>query len=240
MWGHGLTSSRAAEDASPLVDWSGISAEVTRYDARGHGESASTPNNDEYSWESLAHDQLALADELGIDTYIAGGASMGCGTALHAAVMAPERVTALVLVIPPTAWEVREAQADQWGAAAHVATTKGVEPIIAARREVAPPDPYVDDPNYRARYEANLRSWDVERLAQVFRGATSADLPPREAISAITCPTLILAWTGDPTHPQSTADQLHELISGSELHLASTSDQLRQWTDHVAAFVAAR
>ncbi len=170
IWGHGLTSSRAAEDAAPFVNWDDV---------------------------------------------------------------------ALVLVIPPTAWEVREAQADQWGAAAHVVTTKGVEPIIAARREVAPPDPYLDDLGFRARYETNLLSWDHGRLAQVFRGATSADLPPRDAVAAITCPTLILAWTGDPTHPESTAKQLNELIAGSELHLASAGEQLGQWTARVEAFLAA-
>lgn len=38
---------------------------------------------------------------------ILGGASMGAGTALHAVVAYPERVAALVLVIPPTCYEIR-------------------------------------------------------------------------------------------------------------------------------------
>ena len=237
IWGHGLTQSRALEDADQRVDWARVPATVTRYDARGHGESESTTDLDGYSWEALAHDQLALADQLDIDAYVAGGASMGCGTALHAAALAPGRIRALVLMIPPTAWETREGQTDQWSAAAHVVRTKGVEPMIEARRAMAPPDPFRGDPKHTERREAAMRSWDTERLAQVFLGATKADLPPRDVIANITCPALILAWTGDPSHPRSTAEELHGLLPDSRLHLASTRDELDEWTARTATFV---
>lgn len=238
IWGHGLTQSCVLEDADPRIDWTQVLATVTRYDARGHGVSDSTTDLDGYSWEALALDQLGLADQLGIDTYVAAGASMGCGTALHAAVIAPKRVNALVLMIPPTAWETREGQTAQWEAAAHVVRTKGVEPMIEARRAMAPPDPFRGDLEQAARRETALRSWDTERLAQVFLGATQADLPPREAITGITCPTLILAWTGDPAHPRTTAEELHSLLPDSQLHLASTKAELNEWTALTAAFVA--
>jgi 3-oxoadipate enol-lactonase len=237
IWGHGLTKSRRLEDQSPLVDWSRVPASVTRYDARGHGETDSTPDLDDYSWESLGRDQLVLADALAIDRYVAGGASMGCGTALHAAVLAPEQIVGLVLVIPPTAWETRAAQTKQWEAAAHVASTKGVEPMIIARRAIAPPDPFIGDEEHAANRESAMRSWDTDRLAQVFRGATKADLPTRDAIRAIAAPAMILAWTGDPAHPQTTAEELHDLLPTSTLHLASTRVELDQWTEHIARFV---
>ncbi|MFT7650369.1 MAG: 3-oxoadipate enol-lactonase [Candidatus Poriferisodalaceae bacterium] len=239
IWGHGLSQSRAAEDESPIVDWSRIDARTTRYDARGHGFSSSTRDQDGYSWEALALDQLGLADALGVDHYIAGGASMGCGTALYAAALAPQRIDALVLVIPPTAWETRSAQASMWNTTADVVLAKGVEPIIAAGADIAPPDPFVGDVARKQRREAELRAWDTTRLAQVFRGATKANLPDRDQIAAISVPTLILAWTGDPTHPVSTAEELHRLIAGSELHLASSSDEYDGWTDRVSAFVGA-
>ena len=68
-----------------LLDWNRMRsvARVVRYDARGHGESESTPDPDTYHWRELALDQLALADVLGIERYIAAGASMGCATALR-------------------------------------------------------------------------------------------------------------------------------------------------------------
>lgn len=240
VWGHGLTSSRAGEDAFPLLRWTDVrdAADVLRYDARGHGLSELTPEADGYAWDALALDQLALCDALGIERAIVGGASMGAATALHAATMAPERVRALVLVIPPTGWETRAAQTDVYEQMASVVEAKGVEPLIAASADVAPPDPFVgDDGDFKRRRAETLRSADPTRLAGVFRGAARADLPTREAIAGITCPTLILAWSGDPGHPVSSAEQLNGLIAGSAMDIASTMDQLHTWTDRVVDFV---
>lgn len=242
IWGHGLTSSCAAEDllaeeTAPTIDWAQVPARVTRYDARGHGSSSSTPDLDGYSWAALAADQLDLATALGIDRYVASGASMGAGTALHVAVTAPDRVTRLVLMIPPTAWSTRAGQVDQWEATAHVVESKGVEPVIAAGADVPPPDPFLDDVDRLERRAAAHRAWDPSRLALVFRGAAGADLPDRSDVRSIVAPTLILAWTGDPVHPVDTAEQLEELIPDARLHVASTEAELTTWTGLVADFV---
>jgi pimeloyl-ACP methyl ester carboxylesterase len=242
IWGHGLSSSRASEDltakaTSPMIDWAKVPARVTRYDARGHGESDSTEDLAGYSWSALADDQLGLASSLGIDRYVVGGASMGAGTALHVAVTAPERAERLVLAIPPTAWETRAGQVDQWEATAHVIDTRGVEPVIAAGADLPPPDPFVDEVGRLERRAEAMRAWDPLRLARVFRGAANADFPSRDAVAAIDTPTLILAWTGDPVHPIDTAEQLHELIPDTHLAVASTPADLATWTDLVADFV---
>lgn len=241
VWGHGLTSSRAGEDVFPLVKWDEVRqrADVLRYDARGHGESAFTTELDGYGWDALALDQIDLCDELGIERAIVGGASMGAATALHVATMAPARVRALVLMIPPTAWETRAAQAGVYGQMADVVDAAGVEPLIKASADVAPPDPFVADGGWKERRAETLRSADPVRLAGVFRGAAGADLPTREAVAAIDCPTMILAWSGDPGHPVSSADQLHGLINGSTVHIASTLDELETWTDRIVQFIAA-
>lgn len=239
IWGHGLTQSRRLEDASGVFNWSDVDARLLRYDARGHGESTTTPDLAAYSWAALAEDQLAIADALGIDRYVSGGASMGCATALHAAVAAPDRVDALVLVIPPTGWETRAAQVETYLAGASAIDAKGVEVVIAARAEIAPPDPFTDDEQYHNRQAEGLRSWDPARLAQVFRGAATADLPARDAIAGIECPAAILAWTGDPGHPASTAEELHRLLPNSTLHLSSTADELETWPTLVRSFIAA-
>ena len=244
VWGHGLTSGVAAEDlmaeaTTPMIDWSRVPARVTRYDARGHGRSASTTDLDGYSWSSLAADQLELATALGIERYVAAGASMGAGTALHVAVAAPERVDRLVLAIPPTAWETRAAQVEQWEATAHVIETRGVEPVIAAGAELPPPDPFVGDVGRAERRAAAMRAWDPARLTLVLRGAARADFPERDAVSSIAVPTLILAWTGDPVHPVESAQLLHRLLPDSQLHVASTAAELSTWTELVAEFVAA-
>jgi len=237
IWGHGLGQSRELEDRRPLFHWAQVPASVVRYDARGHGRSEFTIDLDGYRWDQLALDQLALADEFGIDRYVAAGASMGAATALHAAVAAPERIRGLVLVIPPTGWETRAAQTDVYEAGAQVMETRGVEPVIRAAALTPPPDPFVDDPLFRERSADGMRSWNPERLARVMRGAARADLPGRDAISRIGCPSLVLAWTGDAVHPTSTADELARLIPGCELHVGSTSADLESWSDLMSDFV---
>ena len=240
VWGHGLTSSRSAEDEGALVDWPTTRErlDVVRYDARGHGESGFSDDLASYGWADLAADQLAVSDALGIDRYVSGGASMGAATALHAAVSAPDRIAGLVLMIPPTAWETRAAQVDMYETMASIIETRGVEVLIAAGADTPPPDPFVGDEVRRAQRDAAMRAADPVRLAGVLRGAGHADFPPRDAVAAIAVPTLILAWTGDPGHPVSTADELSALIPDTTSHIAATADEVSRWGALIADFVA--
>jgi 3-oxoadipate enol-lactonase len=239
IWGHGLTSSQSREDATGLVDWARVRehARVLRYDARGHGDSESTADPGDYHWRALAHDQLALADALDIERYIAGGASMGCATALHAAVLAPERVSALVLVIPPTAWATRAAQQQGYEVSARLVEQGQLDLLVQGARATPSPDPLVDEPAWKDGFEQMIRSTDPVRLARIFRGAAITDLPEPDAIAAIDVPTLILCWTGDAGHPFSTAERLAELIQGSHIAVASTSGQLAGWTSRIVRFL---
>lgn len=236
VWGHGLTSDRRHEDRSGWLAHERWGADLVRYDARGHGDSGSTAEAEAYSWASLALDQLALADRLGIERYVAAGASMGCGTALHAAVLAPERVDRLLLVIPPTAWETRAEQADQWEASARFVLDRGIEALVRAQAVRPIPDPFATIPDHRERQADETRRWDPARLARVLRGAGTADLPDRAALAALDIDALVLAWTGDPVHPTSTADELSELLD-AELTIASTAADLATWPEVIGAWL---
>jgi pimeloyl-ACP methyl ester carboxylesterase len=240
VWGHGLTSSVASEDELGLFDFDTIRdvATVLRYDARGHGASGSTPDPASYHGRHLALDQLDLADRLGIDRYIAGGASMGAATALHAAVLAPERIAALVLVIPPTAWETRAGQTGRYDIIAELVLAGDHATLLAGAAELPSPDPFRGDPAWEGRFEQVLIDTDPERLARMFRGAANTDLPRQEEIAQIAVPTLILGWTGDPGHPVSTAARLQELIPHAQLGLASTQQGLATWTQRVVDFLS--
>src|SRR4051794_18207770 len=201
LWGHGLTSSMASEDAFGLLDFGRVAecCRVIRYDARGHGESESTPDPAGYSWKELAHDQFAFADALGIDSYIAAGASMGCATALWAAVLDPERIESMVLAIPPTAWETRAEQQQAYEIGAKLVEDGRLDQSGEASAATPPPDPLLAVAElYRDGYAAAMRAADPVRLARVFRGAATADLPPPDDIATLQMPALILAWTGDP------------------------------------------
>lgn len=241
IWGHGLTSSRAAEDEFSLVDPARIREDrrLIRYDARGHGSSGDLADPADGEWDRLALDQVALLDAIGLDEVIVGGASMGTATALHAAPLLGERLRALVLAIPPTAWETRAAQVEIYDSMADIVEERGVEPLIAASANMPPPDPFLDDAaEYRSRRATAMRRHDPIRLAAAYRGARGADLPSPRAIAAIEVPVLILAWSGDPGHPVGTAERLDELLPNATLTVASTSADLAGWTERVRAFLS--
>ena len=237
VWAHGLTSSMAAERDAGLFDWSTIGGlDVIRYDARGHGRSPAGDGESAYEWSQLAVDLLAVADTEGVSTFVCGGASMGCATSLFVALAAPERVDALVLAIPPTAWETRAAQRDTYLASAGFLEAKGMEAFIEASRQL-PAQPAWTAEGREVRY-AHLASVDAAVLATVLRGAARSNLPPRDRVATISCPTLVLAWEDDPGHPMSTAASLHSLIGGSSLVVASSREEVLAWPSVVSSFVA--
>ena len=235
VWGHGLTSSRASEDRLPLLDWStitGADRQVVRYDAAGHGETGGPTDPSAYEWRQLATDLLALLDELGLDRVDVGGASMGCATTLHAAVRTPERFERLVLVIPPTAWDTRSAQADQYRGSADLAEQNGKAAWLEAAAEGPRPALLADLP-------PTPPAADISEalLPSVLRGAAASDLPTPEQIAALEHQALILAWAGDPGHPESTARRLGELLPNSEVRVASKLQDLFGWSAAIADFL---
>jgi 3-oxoadipate enol-lactonase len=140
IWGHGLMGSMAAED---MVDWFGWQqladlAQVIRYDARGHGTSGASASPADYTWPRLADDMLAIADQLGVDHFVAGGQSMGCATALYAALAAPRRIRALILATPPTAWETRSEQSAMYEQMAALVDSRGTAGLAAMMAQQAP------------------------------------------------------------------------------------------------------
>ncbi|WP_226353116.1 alpha/beta fold hydrolase [Pseudonocardia sp. ICBG601] len=96
---------------------------VITWDAPGHGDS---PASDEpFSFWDLARDQLAVMDALGIDKAAVGGCSQGGFIALRTALLAPERVTALILI-------------DTEAAALDTAETAAYQNMFAALAEAGP------------------------------------------------------------------------------------------------------
>lgn len=196
LWAHGLLSSMEQEAQRGWPAWDGlrrrIAMEVVQYDARGHGDSGPVSPQDGdpalLDWPALALDMLAVADATGHAGVIAAGTSMGAMTALCAALHAPQRVRALILVSPPPLWEAR---------AAHAATLTRAAALLARR----------------ARHSAG-----AARLAPLYLGAARANLPPRADLAAVAqIPTLIVAWDGDPAHPLASAQELLGLLPNAEL-----------------------
>jgi len=236
FWGHGFASSRAQESEGALLDFDALAARhrVVRWDARGHGASGGGADPGESRWDNLALDLLALATALGVERFVAGGVSMGAAVALHAAAHESHRIAGLVLVLPPTAYETRAAQAADYCAAADLVEREGVERYV--EQVNAQPTPEI----LRA-FAAGLRfspAIPAPSLPASLRGAAASDLPPVESVRALRLPALILAWDTDPGHPLSTAEQLAELLPAADLHVARRLRDVTTWTRLVDDFLA--
>lgn len=230
---HGLTSSRARDRLLHLDLGRGLNGtRLLRFDARGHGRSTGRPEPDDYRWDVLADDLLALLDEVFLGEQVHGvGPSMGCATLLHAAVKDPSRFTSLTLMVPPTAWETRAAKADDYRARADLAERQGFDAFVAAGRLFPPPPAQADAPETAPEITPELLPW-------VLRGAALANFPTREQVATIDVPTTVLAWIDDPAHPLSTAEALVQLLPDAILRVAATPAQLQKWPAVLAADVA--
>jgi pimeloyl-ACP methyl ester carboxylesterase len=237
FWGHGFASSRAQESRGALLDFGELTRRhrVVRWDARGHGDSAGGLDPSEYTWDNLGRDLLALADALQVPRFVASGVSMGTATALHAAAQAPDRVVGLVLALPPTAYETRAAQADEYRLGAELVEQQGVDRYV----ERANAEPVPEILRAVASGFEFTPAVTPERLPAVLRGAGASDLPPPEAVRELGVPALVLAWDADPGHPLATAERLAELLD-AELHVARRLRDVTQWTRLVDGFLSAR
>ena len=232
---HGLTSSRA-RDAQLGLDLGRAlrGHRVLRYDARGHGHSTGTDRAGDYGWDSLADDLLALLDRVAPGERVHGvGPSMGTGTLLHAAVADPDRFSSLTLVTPPTAWKRRRAQGDVYRANAKLVERGGLSALLALGDTAPVPPALADAPETRPTVPAAL-------LPIVLRGAAATDLPKRKKVARIKAPTLVLAWTGDRTHPLKTARTLCDLIPDSRLVVARSPYGVMAWPGLFAEHVTTR
>lgn len=229
VWGHGTTASRRKDDEAGVLDWTGMPFRLIRYDARNHGESSVTTDPAKNRFEELALDLLGLADALGLDRFASGGASMGCGSTLHAAVCAPGRIDAMVLAAPVSAWEGRI------GRSALYAALPALDPsaVRAGLAQRPVPELFAERPEY-IRTTPDIPD---EVLADVLSGVGHSDLPPREQLRELTQPALVLAWDSDTIHPLATAVELAEVLPNAELVVADTLDDVRRWPRRIAEFL---
>jgi len=152
-------------------------------------------------------------------------------TALYAALMAAERIRALVLATPSTIWETRKAQSVLYNASASIVETKGVETFVEMlrKRPLLPNWLLQAKPADNEKYIKNILAMDAKMLPQILRGSSISDLPPQSEFKAPTIPTLILAWPDDPIHPLQSARELNDLLPASRLVIASGVDDLKRW-----------
>ena len=238
-WGERVAVARVYGALGALValDWRALAAErlLVRYDARGHGASSGTGRPADHEWPRLAGDLLQILNDLSLDRVTIGGDSMGVGIGLHLAAAAPERVDALVLAIPPSAWGERVAVARVYGAlGALVASPAG---LALKALHLMPVVPVGGSARRTAAAVGAIARMRRSDLVAVLQGASRSDLPEPTAIQNIDLPALVLAWRGDRVHPAVTAERLADLLPKSELRIEPRPGQTRDWTGRVLGFL---
>lgn len=241
IWGHALMANMAVDDAAALLDFRLLSKELQllRYDARGHGQSPGTYESEDYRWSELASDMLELADRHSPDdSVILGGASMGCATALDAALRAPQRTRALVLVLPPTGGEKRIAQRKKYQTIAKAQRLLGNWPYKLVAKLPLPAPPAHE--RLKRLSMASIRSLakaDLKTMNAALAGAALSDLPDAKALATLNIPCAILSWEGDDSHPPESAAYLAEHLPDVRLYRVDPMDTIDDWTFDVLDFI---
>lgn len=184
---------------------------VITWDERGFGHTEFDGQPFTY-WDSAA-DCLALLDHLGIDMAVLGGMSQGGFLSLRAALIAPERVRALILLDTqaggeePAVAEGYQQMLDTWVAAGPVdELTEIIANIIIA------------EPETNAEWISKWKELD-ERAGRAGMQAASTCLLGRDDITMrlaeITCPALVVHGTEDTAITMEKAEALAAGLSGA-------------------------
>jgi len=234
---HGLTSSRASNAATGLLELSPVTAAgytLIAYDARGHGESTGTSDPDDYLWSALAEDLLAFTEAVAPGERVAlVGNSMGTATSIFAALKEPDRIGALVLTAPPTAWQTRAAQSDFYNRMADALEQNDQQTLEAMFADATEPEIFAD-----MLEEPLVPDIKPELMPTIMRGAAATDLPSLDEIATINQETLLLPWSADPGHPVSTAVALAETMINSRLRIAHTAAQVKAYGAWMVPFLS--
>jgi len=217
---HGLTATRRyVVMGSRALERSGH--RVLCYDARGHGRSSPAPSPEDYGYEHLAADLVAVLDELGIARAVLAGASMGAHTALRVALLRPERVAALGLITPsfdPSAGRTPEELA-RWDALARGLREGGVEGFLDAYDLQEVPQAWRETVGtvLRQRLSAHEHPAAVADALEVV--PRSRPFEQLDELSRIAIPTTVVASRdeADPGHPLEVGERYARAIPQARL-----------------------
>ncbi|WP_225726730.1 MULTISPECIES: alpha/beta fold hydrolase [unclassified Nocardia] len=196
---------------------------VISLDARGHGRSDKPHDAASYSWAAMAKDVSALYDELGLDSVVQVGYSMGAIISLLVAA-ADERVTRLAI----------------GGVGSGVIDCGGVDRRVIELTELQAAMRGEQAPDLAVMFRILADAVHADKTA-IEAVATGLDDRPIRDLSEITVPTLVLAGDKDPfaAEPERLAAALPnaklELVPGDHLLAVTAPAFATALVDFVAA-----
>jgi pimeloyl-ACP methyl ester carboxylesterase len=201
---------------------------VISFDQVGHGLTGPDPKDD-YSRDNYVADVLAVADKLGLKTFILGGNSMGGKHALAFAVAHPERVAGLVLVDgsggPMLKLDAKNDDDDSGNIGFKIAQTPGINRLV---EQITPRDLIAQSLEQSVSVKSIVTEAAIDRYWELLRypGNRRATLkrfgypydPLAEAeIAAVATPTLILWGEEDRVIPVEAGRWLAKTMPNAKL-----------------------
>jgi 3-oxoadipate enol-lactonase len=214
---------------------------VIAYDVRGHGRSG--VGDGQYTLEFLVDDLIGLLDYLKIKRTALCGLSMGGYISLRAIERNPERILGLVLADTQSRADTNEAKLKRTDSIKSV-KTNGVEAFaeVSVKSVFAPQS-----------LTANLKA--VEKIRRIIHENSAAGISgallamaartdTTHALAGIKVATLILVGEHDGPLYKLAAQEMHDRISGSELHIISNAGHMsnlenpEEFNTHMMGFLA--
>jgi pimeloyl-ACP methyl ester carboxylesterase len=212
---HGLTATRRyVVMGSRALERGGH--RVVSYDARGHGRSGPA---DDYGYEALAADLLAVLDDRGIETAVLAGASMGAHTIVRLALDHGDRVAGQVLITPAYTPEREHADLERWDALADGLRQGGVDGFVAAYGDPGVPAAWRETVTKVLRQRLSAHE-HPDAVADALRAVPRSRAFERwDELAELELPTVVVASRddADPGHPYAIGERYAHEIPDAEL-----------------------
>jgi pimeloyl-ACP methyl ester carboxylesterase len=218
MHGLTMTSLQAFAATSPIL---AAGFRAIAYDARGHGASDPAGGPEEYDYELLLEDLLAVMDSCRAERAVVAGISMGAHTALRLGLEEPDRIVGLVAVSP--AYDPRDHPGKE-NLAEAIALAEGVRARGAAGFAAATSHPAGlprDAATLSTAEVLTRRSFERHAHPEAIADALECSLRCRpfgtfEELAAIDAPTLVVGTHDDldKRHPLALAETYAAALEG--------------------------
>jgi len=218
---HGLTATRRyVVMGSKLLERTGH--RVIQYDARAHGHSSGAPSSEEYTYDLLGDDAIAVLDHAGVERAVLAGASMGAHTLLNVVLRHPERVAGIVVITPAYTGNLQSeaGRLAHWDRLSDALRSGGVEGFVEAYGV-----PQVDSPEIArtivtvTRQRLSLHD-NPAALADCLhwlpRSSPFATLDELEGID-VPAAVVVSSDAADPEHPEALGVAYAKAIPNAEL-----------------------
>ncbi|HEX4868787.1 MAG TPA: alpha/beta hydrolase [Acidimicrobiales bacterium] len=221
---HGFTGAKEdfTEWLDPLAErgWHAIA-----FDQRGHGASHKPEEEGDYSFDAYAADLLAVLDAMGWASAVVLGHSMGGMVVQTAALQAPERFDAVVLM--DTSHRAVRADPDIIELAVTIARDEGMAAVMAAQEMAGSADPVANEinarlqaerPDYKEFGQRKMLASSPAMYAAMLRSITDAtpELDRLPALAGLTVPALVIVGEHDGPFVKP-SERMAEAIPGATL-----------------------